>query len=185
MINNTENKHTSKEKVVYSCERCGKMYYERERADLCCNDKSCRKCGTKIDKKDYYMDCVHCRNKAKIEKENELFNNANKLTVEEYTNQFPNHPFFLNDNYYHELEYLEDEYFDDEENMPKYVWGTSVEKVELDYYDIIERFEEGVRLEDYEADKVAIDELKEFCKQWNDKHAPNVYWQDTSIVVLL
>lgn len=173
----------TKEVTVFACGYCGKLYYEKEQADFCHADRTCMTCGKVIGKKNYYLDCEECRIKKAQLKQQEVYDKARKMTLEEYYKEFPEYPLVWDDNYYFEVEDME--YSFEKEDMPKWVWGAKQTISKLDPYSIVEHFEENTGLEDFELGKAEVTEIVEFCNQWNNKHGVEVYYEDTGIVVLL
>lgn len=184
-MESSENKVT-KEVTVYSCGYCGKLYRDKVDADFCHSDRTCTECGIVIGKVNYYTKCDFCINKSKLAAEKVLFDNARKMTVKEYSEEFGDNPLLLGDDYYYDVDSILDEIYSmDEEDNPTYVWGTKSIEITLDAENIISNFEENCELEDYSMDSDAQKEIFEFCKQWNEKHAQTVYYQDEKIAVIL
>ena len=175
--------------LVYKCGYCGKIYRTKESADLCHSDRTCVTCGKVIGKKDYYSECESCRNKKSIEKELERFSLAEKLTIEQYDDKYPNHMIIWNDEFYYidDLDMLLEDYLfeNPEDKIPKYVWGTEEDVLELDPYSIIENFEENSDLDEFSLDKEECNSIKDFCKEWNSKYSSKVYRHTNKVAVLL
>ena len=172
------------ELTVYACGYCGKLWKEKSDADFCHSDRTCTECGVVIGKKNYYTKCESCMIKSKVAAEKVLFDNARKMTVKEYAEEFGENPIFFNDEYYYDVEDIFDS-IDEEDNKPNYVWGTKATTITLDAENIISNFEENCELEDYSMDYDAQKEIFEFCKQWNEKHAQTVYYQDKKVAIIL
>lgn len=179
----SENKVT-KEVLMYACGYCGTAYRDKLNADFCHSARTCTECGVVIGKKNYYTKCESCMIKSKVAAEKVLFDNARKMTVKEYAEEFGENPIFFNDKYYYDVE---DIFYsiDEEDDKPNYVWGTKSTTITLDAENIISNFEENCELEDYSMDSDAQKEVFEFCKQWNDKHAQTVYYENSDVVVIL
>ena len=174
------------ETTVYACGYCGKLWRKKEDADMCHMDRTCDDCGVIIEKKSYYTLCDSCRIKKEQKKTQDLYDKAIKISYEDYMRLHPDYPVVYNDAFYFDdLDYLLEKCEDEGESIPKWVWGTKLEISKLDPYYIIQNFEENTNLEDFEMDKVAVNKIIEFCKDWNDKHSQKVYYEDNSVVVLL
>lgn len=174
----------TKEVLVYACGYCGELYYKKEQADYCHADRTCSKCGIVIGKDDYYTNCKSCRDKKELEKQQELYDKARKMTYEEYTKEFPEHWLCWGDRYYQEPEDMEYD-FEEESDTPKWVWGTSENITMLDGYDIVSNFEENTEIEDFELGKTEFNEILEFCKEWNKKYSVKSYSESNKIAVIL
>lgn len=73
----------------------------------------------------------------------------------------------------------------DYEDIPKYVYGTTMESMEIDANQMLQQAEEDSDVEDFYFDDVAAKELREFVKQWNAKYAKSYYsWNDKVVVML-
>ena len=178
-----ENKATV-ETTVYACGYCGKLWRNKEDADMCHMDRTCDECGVVIEKKSYYTLCDSCRIKKEQKKIQDLYDKATKISYDEYMKLY--YPVVHNDVFYFDdLDYLLEKSEDEDDSMPNWVWGARLSNIKLDPYDIIQNFEENVELDDYGMDKSAVNEIVEFCKQWNEKHSQDVYYEDNSVVVLL
>lgn len=71
------------------------------------------------------------------------------------------------------------------EDIPKYVYGTTMESMEIDANQMLQQAEEDSDVEDFYFDDVAAKELREFVKQWNAKYAKSYYsWNDKVVVML-
>ena len=175
----------TKEKIVYTCGYCGQPYWDKRRADLCHNDKTCTDCGAIMGKTSHYTICNVCLDKKQFIKRQELFFKAKKVTLKDYCKDYKSDYLYFEDKYISvdDLEYEFDDYED--ENLPNFVWATKPDIIMLSDEDIIQSFEEHCEIEDYEMDKEAKDEIGVFCKQWNEKHAQTVFYEDTSVAVLL
>lgn len=173
------------EVLVYACGYCGKLYHNREQADTCHADRTCSACGVVIGKESYKTLCSSCEHTKKLNKLTEKINNATRMTYDEYVNEYPNYPVVYNDDYYlDDYDYLLEkiEEFEDTEPM---IWGTTKKVETLDAYAIIERFEEGVELEDYSMDKEEVDAIVKFCNEWNEKYGVDVYYENSKILIIL
>ena len=174
------------ETTVYACGYCGKLWRKKEDADMCHMDRTCDDCGVIIEKKSYYTLCDSCRIKKEQKKTQDLYDKAIKISYEDYMGLYPDYPVVYNDVFYFDdLDYLLEKCEDEGDSIPKWVWGTKLSNIKLDPYDIIQQFEENVELDDYEMNKSAVNEIVEFCRQWNEKHSQNVYYEDNSVIVLL
>jgi hypothetical protein len=175
----------TKEKTVYTCGYCGQPYWDKSKADLCHNDRICADCGDVMGKRSYYTVCNTCQVKKRIAKEQELFDKAIKITFKDYCLDYTSDYLYIDDKYVYldDLEYEFDDYED--EDLPKFMWATKPEVIMLCDEEIIQDYEEHCEIEDYEMDREAMDEIGIFCKQWNEKHAQTVFYEDRSIAVLL
>lgn len=63
----------SKETMVYECPICHKLYYDKSKADYCCQDRTCSTCGEVIGKISYYTICGSCKSKKERERERDFF----------------------------------------------------------------------------------------------------------------
>lgn len=71
------------------------------------------------------------------------------------------------------------------EDIPKYVYGTTMESMEIDANQMLQQAEEDSDVEDFYFDDAGAKELREFVKQWNAKYAKSYYsWNDKVVVML-
>lgn len=71
------------------------------------------------------------------------------------------------------------------EDIPKYVYGTTMESMEIDANQMLQQAEEDSDVEDFYFDDIAAKELREFVKQWNAKYAKSYYsWNDKVVIML-
>lgn len=175
-----KNKET-KEILVYSCGYCAKMYRNKEDADLCHMDRTCKTCGKVIEKKSYHLNCDECRIKLEKEEELRLYEKATKMTYEEYETKYPGHMVVVDDEYYLDVDYALDGYKTGDNPI---VWGTSKHFTTIDADSLVETFEEETGLEDFYLDSEAVKKLVEILKLWNDKYSQVTYYKDTDIVIV-
>ena len=173
-----------KEVTVFSCGYCGKLYYDKDQAIECHSDRTCQTCGTPIGKRSYYLLCDNCRIEKEKNKMLELFNKSTKYTIDEYIKNFPDYyacydgdRYFMPDDYEYEFEWKDE--------VPEFVWGTKKTSITLDPESIIQNFEENVEIEDYRMDDKAVESIDSFCNDWNKKYAQDVFYEDTSVAILL
>lgn len=151
--------------------------------------KVCKHCGKHLNRNEYRCECYGAkaeRQKKQDEKEQEYFEKATKLTLEEYQEKYPDNMIVYGDEFYADIDtLLEDLYYDYDESFefPKYVWGTKKIRAEIDADSAIERTLEDTYEDANFCDK-AEEELFDFIKQWNEKHGLD-YYIESNIVVLL
>lgn len=156
---------------AYQCEKCGKVYTDKYLAEICCKQYHCEDCGKETEK--YRMLCQECAEKRRYEK-------AEKMTYKEYCEKYPDYPLFLDDEYYWELEDLIDRFEEGEE--PKYCYGTTKERVELDIDNAIDNAEEELPEDDFFDNKK---ELYEFVDKWNKLNGRDVFYENTKLIILI
>lgn len=84
-----------------------------------------------------------------------------------------------------DIESLLDSIDCDYEDIPKYVYGTTMGSMKIDANQMLQQAEEDSDVEDFYFDDVAAKELREFVKQWNAKYAKSYYsWNDKVVVML-
>lgn len=117
--------------------------------------------------------------------EHERFEKARKMTLAEYYEEFPGNMLYYGEEFYDDIESLLDSIDCDYEDIPKYVYGTTMESMEIDANQMLQQAEEDSDVEDFYFDDVAAKELREFVKQWNAKYAKSYYsWNDKVVVML-
>ena len=165
----------------YKCSNCGHTYLTYDLAEKCCKPKSCEDCGNPLPHKSYLRVCEECQEKRQ-------YNNAEKLMPDEYNDKYSNNMVYYKDNYYCSIE---DCLFDlcnqlsyEDFLKVKYIYGTIPYDIKLDFYHIVEYFEEEANIEDFQMDSKGYDELKEFIKQWNDKYGEVGYIADNIAIIL-
>jgi len=171
------------EATIYKCGYCGDAYYDKNKAIACHSDRLCSVCGEPIGKRDYYLSCEKCRETKAKELEEKVFEKAEKLTLEEYCDRFPDNFCWYDEDYF-TVDDIEIK-FEDYDEIPKYIWGTEKLEIALDPYSIIEDFEESTELDYFDLDKEAVEDIVDFCKTWNAKHYQIVYTQSNKVVILL
>lgn len=154
--------------VVNLCPHCGKILGQRTQCDC-----------TGYMKAKYEEETI---------KEKECFEKAKKITYEEYIKQYPNYMIFdpNTDEFYSELEDLEDHYASNGLELPKYVYGTNSHSICLDIDNLIENacddlYEDAYdRIEGYEDLQAA---MYKFSKQ-NEQNTMT-FDPDCSLAILL
>lgn len=164
--------------VQYRCGECNSSHISLENAKKCCMPKYCRVCGSELSPRWYKNICTVCE-------EAKCYENAEKITYDEYLNRGGEILVVGGDDYYGDMESLmdslEDNYMN-EENLPTYCYGTVKVRNDVDIEWAIEKALE----EAYEdAEFSNTDELIAFVKEWNAKNAPSTYWPDDKTVVLI
>lgn len=161
---------------LYRCEKCKKLYTSEYAANICCKQYHCRVCGKETPQ--YMLICDSCA-------EHERFEKARKMTLAEYYEEFPGNMLYYREEFYDDIESLLDSIDCDYEDIPKYVYGTTMESMEIDANQMLQQAEEDSDVEDFYFDDVAAKELREFVKQWNAKYAKSYYsWNDKVVVML-
>ena len=165
----------------YKCSHCGHTYLTYDWAEKCCKPKFCEDCGKELPHKYYLRVCEECQEKRQ-------FKSSEHLTPEDYEKKYPSNMVVFNDKYYCSIEdcliSLADTLSYDEFIDIKYIWGTHKYDIKLDFYHIVEYFEEEANIEDFQMDYKGYDELKEFIKQWNDKYGEVGYIADNIAIIL-
>ncbi len=153
--------------------------------------KVCKHCGQPIGGRKYQCECEGAkaeRESQRLQKEQEYFEKATKMTLKEYQEKYPNNMMVYGDEFYSDiddfLETLYDRYSNDEDfEFPEFVWGTKKLRAEIDADYVIERALEDT-YEDAEFGQNAEGELFDFINQWNDKHGID-YYTESNIVIML
>lgn len=164
----------------YICEKCGKVYAgngngtDKYLADTCCKQYYCEDCGKPTEK--YWLVCEKCAEKRKFKK-------AKKMSYSEYEEQFPDYPIYYNEDFFWEIEDLEEKQQSLGLEMPKYVWGTIKERVEVNIQQALEDAEENSNLEDFYFENKQ--ELIDFVEKWNKDNGTDAFYQSYNIAVLL
>ena len=161
---------------LWQCTECGKLYGSKEQAELCHKEYICENCGAKAPR--YRLLCEKCD-------EQKTFDRANKMTYDEYIEKNPGNMIFYNGEYYSELEDLLDDLAYYEEDVPKYVYGTTKYRVEIDAQDVLDTEEENSNLEDFYFDDYGRLEFIHFVEEWNKKYGTDAYTVDYDTIILL
>lgn len=156
---------------AYQCEKCGKIYTDKYLAEICCKQYHCEDCGKETEK--YRILCHECAEKRRYEK-------AEKMTYEEYIKKYPDNPLFLDDEYYWELEDLIDNFKEGEE--PKYCYGTTKERVEVNIDCAIQDAEEELPEDSYFYNTQG---LYDFVEKWNKVNGQDVFYENDKLIVLI
>lgn len=160
-----------KQVELYACGKCGKCYQDIKFAEDCCKPYHCEICG--IETKRYILKCETCAENARFEK-------ANKVLPSEYKGYLYDDRFEM---YTDNIDEILERYWDEGEDLPNYVYGTTETRFHVDIDSAIERAEEDM-YEDFN-DIVDYKELIEFMEKWNEKQTGATYYQDTKTVVLV
>lgn len=157
----------------YMCEKCGKIHLNKDAAELCCKQYYCEECGVETER--YYLLCPTCAEKRNYEK-------ATKMTYKEYIEKYPDYPIFdrNEEDCEWDIEYLIEKY--DKEDTPKYFYGATKERVEVDIEYAIQCAEEELPEDGY---LYGTQELYDFVKKWNEKYGENVYYCDKKTLILV
>ncbi len=168
----------SKTIQAYKCSKCVKAYLYESAAEKCCTaeetpQKKCEDCGAVLPKNSYFLACGNCREKRR-------YNRCTKMTITEYEENYPAHMVVDRyDNYYPSTEDALENWSENREEVPEYVYGTKKIYAEVDIESAVER-----ALEDaYEdAEFSNIEELYSFVDEWNKKNRLTMF-EETKIVI--
>jgi hypothetical protein len=164
---------------AWKCDECGSAFLNKHLADTCCDNKikehKCRACGCAVER--YYRICPSCRTKEQYEK-------ANKISSKEYKVGCLYDP--VKDKFYHDADYLFDDYNDEGEETPKWVFGCIEIPFTINIDSALERAEEEMHDEfDRGIELVDLKRLYDFIEEWNKKQDAVSYDIDYKTVVLL
>jgi len=162
-------------KTSYQCGKCHKVYVDENMANNCCEPYHCNVCGKETPR--YVLVCEQCREKRE-------YNKAQKMTLQEWEEKFPNHMIYYNDKFYGDIyEMLDDIDFDYNE-FPAYCWGTDEVAMEVDPDNVLEGIVENTSCEDLDFSDEAYKEFKNIISYWNDKYRQHYYMQSDIIVLI-
>lgn len=161
--------------INYQCTKCGRVYNNKESAEVCCKQYHCKYCGKETSQ--FMLVCNECA-------ERKHFDKATKMSLDEYCQKFPGNMVFYQGQYYSEVQELLDYLSDEGEPTPDYVWGTVKQWLILDADSIICDLEENSDLEDFEVCVKGRKELGTFIDSWNEKYGED-YFMENDIAVLL
>lgn len=161
---------------LWQCIECGKIYSNKEQAELCHKKYFCEVCGAEAPQ--YHLLCEKCD-------EERSYNRATKMTYDDYIKKYPGNMIFYNNEYYAELEELLDDLEAYEEDKPKYVYGTSKYRIEIDAQQVLDDEEENSNLEDFYFDDEGRLEFIHFVEDWNKKYGTDAFYVDYDIIILL
>ena len=155
---------------AYKCKQCGQVYINKTMAKLCHKKYYCENCGVETPR--YMLLCAKCREK-------KLYEEATKMTYEEYTKKYPGCMIYYNNDYYADLEEL----LDSVEEVPSYVFGTERERLELDIESEINCVEDNSNLEDFSFENTK--ELIDYVNKWNEQNGQDVYYVNEKVIIVL
>lgn len=161
---------------TYTCEKCGRIYLNEQKAVDCCAPYHCECCGRETPR--YILKCETCRRKEKYEK-------ARKLTIQEYESEFPGYMLYDGSDFFADLDELVDHYEYNDCPLPMYVFGTFRVYGQLSPFAILKEIEDELDCEDLMFDQAAYDEFRAFAKTWNERHEIYCYHPCEDIVVLI
>ena len=160
--------------TIYACTECGRLYINEFEAELCHKKYICENCGAQAPQ--YHLICEKCAKKRDYE-------NATKMSYEEYKEKYPDYMIYYGGEYYADLEDLLDCLKGKE--LDDYIYGTTKERIELDPYDMLTDLEDNADVEDFEIGEQAEKELCDFIFEWNKKYGQDFYYIDKNIIILL
>ena len=161
---------------AWICNKCGRIYGSEYTASICCKQYHCETCGCETSQ--YILMCEDC-------KETRDYNNATKMTIEEYETKFPGFMVCYNDEFYSSAEDILDTPCGDGIPAPKYCWGTDEHWLELEADNILNGMEEDSDCEDLEFQGAAYNSLRDFAEEWNKKYRKNFYSMNNKIAILI
>ena len=162
---------------VYECEKCGHEYSFEHVAETCCKQYYCDTCGAETAK--YMHRCENCR-------EREIFEKAEKISVEEYEQRYPSHMIFCEERYFEDINELIEYYSDSDETIPEYCYGTTCHYMKLDVDEIISSMIQEADCKDINnIDDRGYMELNEFANVWNNKYQEDYYYIDETIAIII
>ena len=159
---------------IYVCDKCGKMYFDKYVAEICCKDYFCEDCGAPTPK--YHLVCEKCSKKRRYEK-------ATKMTYDEYIEKYPDNMIVYGDEYYTELEDLLDDLKG--QKPDDYIYGTDKERIEINADCVLSDLEDNADIEDFYIDDAGREELYNFIDQWNAKYGQDIYCLNEKVIILL
>lgn len=163
---------------AYMCDKCGKIYTDKYLAEICCKQYYCEKCGKPTPK--YSLECNEC-------KEKRIYDNATKMTYEEYIKKYPGYPIVDTDNgeFFWELEdYIDFINNETEPPYPTYCFGTFKERLEIDIEDVINSTNTNADAED-DCGLEPTKDLIDFIDNWNKENGRDLYYCNQKIVILI
>lgn len=158
----------------YRCKECGKIYMDKQLAELCHKHYYCEVCGKETER--YWLICDSCREKKQ-------YKEATKISYKEYLEKYPGYMIYDGSDYYQDLDELIEMYECDDKQLPKYVYGTIKERIEVNIENAIECAEEDSNCEDFSFDNT--EELIEMVNKWNEKNGTFVYYVQDKLIILL
>ena len=162
--------------TAYQCLTCGKLNGTEFGADDCCKIYHCADCG--IETKKYHLVCNSCQEKRTYE-------NATKMTIEEYYKKYPANMVFDGADYHSSVEDMLEDFQNEEKEFPNYCFGTSKIDVELNSDAILEGLLEDTDCEALEFNSNGEKEFYEFSKQWNEKYSVHYFIENSGVVILI
>lgn len=159
----------------YTCLKCNHTYIDKHTAEVCCKQYYCKVCGVKTPA--YHIMCGKCREK-------EVFETAEKVSIEDYHERFPDNKVFYRGEYFSSPTSCLKMRKWRKLNAPEYIWGTDSYEVEIDADSVIEDMITNSSLEDFEVEKSGYNELREFLKEWNQKYGTTAYMQNDIAILI-
>lgn len=164
-------------KTAYQCGVCKNTYLDKESAEKCCTPKFCEDCGVELKPWWYRTICKPCHEKRQ-------FNNAEKLTPEQWDGWVQRDGYGYNEGYFESLDDLLEYCKDEDIKPPNWVFCCELVEHKLDIDDAIETMLEEAH-EDARDYLINEDELRQFIEEWNAKQKVATYYPDYSRVVVL
>lgn len=162
------------QREAYQCTKCGKVYLDKQLAELCCKEYFCEKCGKKTYR--YWLLCDECSEQKRFEK-------AEKISYKEYLSKYSWSWIYDGSDYYSDLEELQEMYEYDDKKLPEYVYACDQERVELNIESDIEMTECDCGLEDFTFDNT--EKLIKFVNEWNKENGQDYYCYNDKLIILL
>lgn len=174
-----------KEVKAYYCEKCDGYYLKEEH--YCRGDRKCNDCGVPLKLEWYYTVCPSCKDRREENKLKERFNKAEKLSLAEYEEKYPNYPLYTDDE---NSDFYADSLFDivceNNDIKPTFFWGATKNTIGLDFDDIHTRLvEHDFAYDDYDIDKEAAEFIQNFVDEYNLKYVGESFNINYGVAVIL
>lgn len=186
--------------VAYACPKCGILQLlakndsaeevERKRNEAAAHCMKVCVCGNTLDYH-YYLRCKECRDKAEREKERKKFEKAEKLALEQYSDDpvyWEGHEGGLGDGYFSSVDEVLDYCEQEGRAVPEYVWACASRDFTLDGDSIIERELEKQEMYDDAGDDIgdeARTRLQAYLDVWTKEVNLHSWSPDYKRAVLL
>lgn len=174
---------------IYFCGECRIVHPSEDRANKCCTNPECSKCGVDTGER-YYTVCEPCRRAEETRNEQERFEKAEKISSDKWGGWVFLEGAGYNNGYFESVsDYLDWHDGNSEDPLPEYLWTCTETPFVVAYLDdVIENVlnQEGCP-EDFDPDDInGIDELKAAIKKFNEDNEGTLsYFPDYKKAVLI
>lgn len=169
-----------REIMGWQCSCCGRIYFEKSVAEMCCVCKECGKEGTH----NGLVACIDCQSKARRKRDLKRWDEARKVNLSEYeddTVYVESMEQYVEADHNMLWETFDESQYPDKTHLPSYrelgVYGIERRTLGIDANMVYEQVCEE-SYEDYSMSDEASRALYDMCSEWNERFGESMYVPD-------